>query len=68
MFAGSPKRVALGQIVLAVILSILSGMFIIQGLGGALQGEISSWMQLVLAPVLLSTAILLARSVWKAIP
>jgi hypothetical protein len=68
MFSGSPKKLALGQIVLAIVLSVLSGMFLIQGLGGPLRGDIASWIQLVLSPVLLTIAIVHARLVWQAIP
>jgi hypothetical protein len=64
----TPKKLARGQIVLAVILSVLSGMFIIQGLNGAFRGDVYSLIQLVLAPALLAIAILHARRVWQAIP
>ena len=64
----APKKIARGQIVLVVILSVLSGMFIIQGLSGAFRGEVYSLMQLILAPALLAVAILHARRVWQAIP
>jgi hypothetical protein len=68
MFSGSPKNIALGQLVLAIILSVLSGMFFMQGLAGAFRGDTASWIQLVLSPALLAIAILHCRRVWQAIP
>jgi hypothetical protein len=68
MFSGSPKNIVRGHLVLAILLSVLSGMFIMQGLDGAFRGHPASWMQLVLSPALLGIAILLGRRVWQAIP
>jgi hypothetical protein len=68
MFSGSPKKVALGRITIAIVLSVLSGAFLIQGLGGPLRGEASAWVQLILSPVLLGIAIVHGRLVWQAIP
>jgi hypothetical protein len=68
MFSGSPKKIALGQITIAILLSFLSGMFLIQGLGGAFRGEIFPWMQVILSPALLGIAIMHGRLVWRAIP
>jgi hypothetical protein len=67
MFFGSPKKVALGQIVIAILLSALGGMFLIQGLEGAVRGDAGSWAQLILSPALLAIAILHGRRVWQAI-
>ena len=64
----APKKIARGQIVLVVILSVLSGVFIIQGLSGAIRGDVYPLIQLILAPALLAIAILHARRVWQAIP
>jgi len=68
MFSGSPKKIALGQIILAILLSVVSGMFFMQGLEGALRGNTASWIQLVSSPALLAIAILHGRRVWQAVP
>jgi hypothetical protein len=68
MFSGSPKKVALGQIIIAILLSVVSGMFLMQGLDGAFRGHALSWAQLVLSPILLAIAILHGRRVWQEIP
>jgi hypothetical protein len=68
MFYGSPKKSALGQITIAICLSVVSGMFFMQGLEGPLRGDIAAWMQLALAPALLAIAILHGRRVWQAVP
>jgi hypothetical protein len=67
MFSGSPKKIALGQIIIAILLSVVSGMFFMQGLEGALRGDSASWAPLVLSPALLAIAILHGRRVWQAI-
>jgi hypothetical protein len=68
MFSGSPKNIARGQIILAILLSVVSGMFLLQGLEGAFRGDTASWIQLVLSPALLAIAILHGKRVWQAIP
>jgi hypothetical protein len=67
MFSGSPKNIALGRLILAILLSVVSGMFIMQGLEGAFRGDTVSWIQLILSPALLAIAILHGRMVWEAI-
>jgi hypothetical protein len=67
MFSGSPKNIALGQLIVAILLSVLSGMFFMQGLEGTFRGDTFSWIQLILSPALLAIAILHGRRVWQAI-
>jgi len=64
--SGSPKNIALGQLVLAILLSFVSGMFLIQGMG-VFRGDMFSWIQLIASPAMLGIAIVHARLVWQAI-
>jgi hypothetical protein len=65
----SPKKAAVGrQIVVAITMSVLSGIFFIGGLTGASRGDVFSWIPLVLALTNLIIAGLLARKVWQSIP
>jgi len=68
MFSGSPKKSALGEIIAAISLSVVSGMFFMQGLEGALRGDTASSILLVFSPGFLAIAILYGRRVWQAIP
>lgn len=64
--SGSPKNIALGQLILAILLSFVSGMFLIQGMG-VFRGDTFSWIQLIASPAMLGIAIVHARLVWQAI-
>jgi len=64
--SGSPKNIALGQLILAILLSFVSGMFLIQGMG-VFRGDMFSWIQLIASPAMLGIAIVHARLVWQAI-
>jgi hypothetical protein len=64
--SGSPKNIALGQLILAILLSFVSGMFLIQGMG-VFRGDPVYWIQLIGSPALLVIAIVHARLVWHAI-
>ena len=68
MFSGSSKQVARSEIALAITLSVAAGVFFFAGLDGALQGKITGWIDLVLAPAIFAVAILYARRVLQAIP
>jgi hypothetical protein len=67
MFTGSPKKVALGRITMVITISIVSGMFFIQGFAGALRGDAASWVQFMCSPILLAVAILHGRKLWQSI-
>jgi hypothetical protein len=58
--SGSPKNIALGQLILAILLSFVSGMFLIQGMG-VFRGD------MIASPAMLGIAIVHARLVWQAI-
>ena len=64
--SGSPKNIALGQLILAILLSFVSGMFLIQGMC-VFRGDTFSWIQLIASPAMLGIAIVHARLVWQAI-
>ena len=64
--SGSPKNIALGQLILAILLSFVSGMFLILGMG-VFRGDPVYWIQLIGSPALLVIAIVHARLVWHAI-
>ena len=64
--SGSPKNIALGQLILAILLSFVSGMFLIQGMG-VFRGDTFSWIQLIASPAMLGIAIAYGRLVWQAI-
>ena len=57
--SGSPKNIALGQLILAILLSFVSG--------GVFRGDTFSWIQLIASPAMLGIAIVHARLVWQAI-
>lgn len=64
----SPKAVAKGYLISAVSMSVVGGMFLIQGLENALRGNPAYWIQFVAAPAFLAVAIVLCRKVVRAIP
>jgi hypothetical protein len=66
--SGSLKNIALGHLILAILISFCSGIFLMSGLDGVLRGQTSSWIQLISSPAMLGIAIAYGRLVWHAIP
>jgi hypothetical protein len=65
--SGSSKNIALGHLVLTILLSFVSGMFWIKGIGGVFRGDMVSWIWLISSPAMLGIAIAYSRLVWQAI-
>jgi amino acid transporter len=65
--SGSSKNIALGHLILTILLSFVSGLFWIQGIGGVFRGDMVSWIWLISSPAMLGIAIAYARLVWQAI-
>jgi hypothetical protein len=68
MSSSSPKAVAKGYLISAVSMSLIAGMFFIQGVENALRGNPSFWIQFIAAPMFLAVALFLCRKVIRAIP
>jgi len=66
--SGSPKNIALGHLILAILISVCSGVFLMTGLHGVFRGQTSYWIYLISSPALLGIAIAYGRLVWQAIP
>src|SRR5262245_26535869 len=66
--SGSPKNIALGHLILAILISFCSGILLMTGLHGVFRGQTSYWIYLISSPALLGIAIAYGRLVWQAIP
>jgi len=66
--SGSPKNIALGHLILAILISFCSGILLMTGLHAVFRGQTSYWIYLISSPALLGIAIAYGRLVWQAIP